>query len=66
MTQRPGQGDTIGEASTASVECSDVTALARLSIHISERRIEYLIGTLLAYQLGLLDKLFVVGSGYCG
>ncbi len=60
-----GQGDIIGET-TASVECSDVTTLARLSLHIIERRIEYLLATLVMYQLGVLDKLFVVGSGYCG
>jgi hypothetical protein len=30
--------------------------------HIVERRIEYLIGTLIAYQMGLLDNLVAVGS----
>jgi len=32
--------------------------------HIIERRLEYLIGTLLAYQMGLLDAL-VTGAGQC-
>ena len=32
--------------------------------HIIERRLEYLIGTLLAYQMGLLDAL-VAGAGQC-
>lgn len=30
--------------------------------HIVERRIEYLIGTLIAYQIGLLDQLVTAGS----
>ena len=30
---------------------------AKLIGHIVERRIEYLLGTLIAYQLGLLDTL---------
>lgn len=32
--------------------------------HIIERRLEYLIGTLIAYQMGLLDAL-VTGAGQC-
>jgi hypothetical protein len=30
--------------------------------HIVERRIEYLLGTLVAYQLGLLDQLVTAGT----
>jgi hypothetical protein len=30
--------------------------------HIVERRIEYLLGTLIAYQLGLLDQLVSAGT----
>jgi len=33
--------------------------------HIVERRIEYLVGTLIAHQMGLLDFLLVYGSGVC-
>ena len=33
--------------------------------HIVERRLEYLIGTLIAHQLGLLDQLLTYGSGMC-
>lgn len=33
-----------------------------LIAHIVERRIEYLVGTLIAYQIGLLDKLVATGS----
>lgn len=35
---------------------------AKLIGHIVERRIEYLLGTLIAYQLGLLDNLVSYGS----
>lgn len=37
----------------------------QLMKHIAERRIEYLLGTLIAYQLGLLDKVVTYGSGVC-
>lgn len=30
--------------------------------HIVERRIEYLIGTLIAYQIGLLDNVVAAGT----
>lgn len=30
--------------------------------HIVERRVEYLLGTLIAYQLGVLDNLVTYGS----
>lgn len=33
-----------------------------LITHIVERRIEYLLGTLIAYQLGLLDQLLSAGQ----
>jgi len=49
----------------ASVDCSDVTAIARLSIHVKKNNIAYLIGTLVAYQIGILDKAFSYGTGLC-
>ena len=33
-----------------------------LIAHIVERRIEYLLGTLVAYQLGLLDQVVAAGT----
>lgn len=33
-----------------------------LIAHIVERRIEYLLGSLIAYQLGLLDQVIATGS----
>lgn len=47
------------EAASKAVSTSNVVA------HIVERRIEYLLGTLIAYQLGLLDQLMTYGAGVC-
>lgn len=50
---------------TTQFDSGDVTALARLSLHVKENNIAYLIATLVAYQMGLLDKVFTYGSGVC-
>ncbi len=59
-----GQGDT--SDSSAVVESSDVATLARLSIHVKENNIAYLIAVAVCYQIGILDKVFAYGSGVCG
>lgn len=58
----------VGEnlTSTTSPDCGDVTTLARLSIHVKENNIAYLIGVAVCYQIGILDKFFTYGSGICG
>lgn len=43
----------------------DVTQKVNILKHIAERRIEYLLGTLIAYQVGLLDKVVTYGAGVC-
>ena len=56
---------------TADTAASAVESVAKASqgasvlAHIVERRLEYLIGTLIAHQLGLLDQLVTYGSGMC-
>jgi hypothetical protein len=47
-----------GVATSEAVDAAK-TAMSTSSLiaHIVERRIEYLIGTLIAYQMGLLDTL---------
>jgi hypothetical protein len=50
---------------TIQFDSGDVTALARLSLHVKENNIAYLIATLVAYQMGILDKLVTYGSGMC-
>lgn len=41
---------------------SKVMSTSNLIAHIVERRVEYLIGTLIAYQIGLLDQLVAHGQ----
>jgi len=38
---------------------------ASVLAHIVERRLEYLIGTLIAHQLGLIEQVMTYGSGMC-
>jgi len=38
---------------------------ASVLAHIVERRLEYLIGTLIAHQLGLIEQVVTYGSGMC-
>ena len=49
---------------TAEVIDASKTAMSTSSLiaHIVERRIEYLVGTLIAYQMGLLDTLVEHGQ----
>ena len=52
----------ISEVTTAAV---DVGQKVNILKHIAERRIEYLLGSLIAYQIGLLDKVVTYGAGVC-
>jgi hypothetical protein len=52
-----------GVATDAAVDVGKkVISTSSLITHIVERRIEYLLGTLVAYQLGLLDQLVSAGQ----
>jgi hypothetical protein len=54
------------DTAAAAVESvAKVSQGASVLTHIVERRLEYLIGTLIAHQLGLLDQLVTYGSGMC-
>ena len=52
-----------GVATEAAVTTAK-TAISTSSLiaHIVERRIEYLIGSLIAYQMGLLDSVVTAGQ----
>ena len=53
-------------AATAAIDTAvNATKAASLLSHIVERRLEYLIGTLVAHQLGFLDQVITYGSGMC-
>jgi hypothetical protein len=52
-----------GVAASEAVDLSKkVISTSSLITHIVERRIEYLLGTLVAYQLGLLDQVVSAGQ----
>jgi energy-converting hydrogenase Eha subunit F len=53
-------------ASTAVIDVVGKTGqAASVLTHIVERRLEYLLGTLIAHQLGLLDQVLTYGTGLC-
>lgn len=60
-----GTESTIANLTPASDVSGDVAAGARLFIHLKQNNIQYLLGVLIAYQLGILDKVFNYGSGLC-
>ena len=52
-----------GVATEAAVNTAQkAISTSSLIAHIVERRIEYLLGTLVAYQLGLLDQVVSAGQ----
>ena len=55
----PDTAEVVTDSARKAVTSMNVMA------HIAERRIEYLLGTLIAYQFGLLDKVITYGSGVC-
>ncbi len=57
--------ETTGLENPSSVDVSDVTAVARLSLHVKQNNIAYLIATAVMYQIGVLDKIFAYGTGLC-
>ncbi len=63
MSLTPGQGeDTSASPSTSD----DIVGLARLLLHARENNVAYMIGTLVAYQMGLLNFIFEYGVVMCG
>jgi len=52
-----------GTATSEAVTVASKTlSTSSLIAHIVERRIEYLVGTLIAYQIGILDQLVATGQ----
>lgn len=43
----------------------DVIGAARLLLTLKEHNVTILLGILVSYQIGLLDKLFTYGAGMC-
>jgi hypothetical protein len=44
---------------------AEITRGASLMLHIRENNIAYLLGVLISYQMGILDKVLAHGSGIC-
>lgn len=47
-------------------DAGNLTTGIRLLIHLKENNLTYLLGTLIAMQMGLLTKATEYGSGICG
>ena len=60
-----GDESTGADTSAATDVCGELTTVARLSLHVKNNNIAYLVGMLVAYQIGILDKVFTFGSGVC-
>jgi hypothetical protein len=58
-------GPVVETTATPTVS-SDVATGARLMIHLKENNIQYLLGILILYSLGVTDKMLSYGSGLCG
>jgi hypothetical protein len=39
---------------------------AMIAQHVRENNLAYLVGCLIAHQMGLLDRVFTYGTGICG
>ena len=39
--------------------------MAQLLAHMQRNNLSYIVGMFVAYQMGILDKLFAYGSGVC-
>lgn len=53
------------ESSTIASDAITATKTANVLEHIVERRIEYLVATLIAHQMGFLHAILLYGSGVC-
>lgn len=53
-------------ATESIADASTLTSGVRLLIHLKENNLTYLLGTLIAMQMGLLTKATEYGSGICG
>lgn len=43
----------------------NLASSVRLLLHAKENSVQYLVGILIAHQVGLLDSLWTYGSGVC-
>jgi len=43
----------------------EIGKMASVAAHVKENNVAYLVGVLIAYQIGILEKIFEYGSGMC-
>ncbi len=60
------QGDSTPDIIDSSLDSASTSSTSlRLLLHLKDNQIQYMIGVLVAYQVGLLDKLYTYGAGVC-
>jgi hypothetical protein len=60
------QGDNSSDIIDSSLDSASTSSTSlRLLLHLKDNQIQYMIGVLVAYQVGLLDKLYTYGAGVC-
>jgi hypothetical protein len=60
------QGDTTTDIIDSSLDSASTSSTSlRLLLHLKDNQIQYMIGVLVAYQVGLLDKIYTYGAGVC-
>ena len=50
---------------SSEVVADDLVGVAKLLNNIKENNVTYMVALLVAYQIGILDKLVTYGSGMC-
>jgi len=58
-------GPVVETTATPTVS-SELATGARLIVHLKENNIQYLLGVLILYSLGVTDKMLSYGAGICG
>lgn len=53
------------EAANAEGETTQVMGLSRLFNNMKENNVSWMVAILVAYQMGILDKLLAYGAGMC-
>ncbi len=60
------QGDTTPDIIDSSLDSASTSSTSlRLLLHLKDNQIQYMIGILVAYQMGILDSLWTYGAGMC-
>ncbi len=60
------QGDTTTDIIDSSLDGASTSSTSlRLLLHLKDNQIQYMIGILVAYQMGILDSLWTYGAGMC-